>query len=114
MPEKTKEKPLRVLCGEWVDTGFGKRLFGRSYQEASAYVMQTERAEAEVCIFDTYAPEDAFEREWSEGARIALYSNHYQGQLEPNVCDLRNLAALPRGTELYLVRDRQCVKWKRK
>ena len=42
---------------------------------------------------------------------IALYSNHYQHGLEPTEDDLRNLAALPEGTALYIVRGRRCVRW---
>ena len=38
----------------------------------------------------------------AEGARIALYSNHYQHGLEPTDDDLRNLAALPEGALVRL------------
>ena len=47
-----------------------------------------------------------------EEARIALYSNHYQHGIEPTDDDLRNLAALPEGATLYIVRGRRCVRWR--
>ena len=47
-----------------------------------------------------------------EGARIALYSNHYQHGFEPTDDDVRNLAALPESATLYIVRGHRCVRWR--
>lgn len=64
-------------------------------------------------LFDPCAPaEDVFAGGWLEGARIALYSNHYQHGLEPTDGDLRNLAALPESATLYIVRGHRCVRWR--
>lgn len=91
----------------------GVALFGDVYTDAAALVIQSERGKAILRLFDPYAPaEDVFAGSWPEDARIALYSNHYQHSLEPTNDGLRNLAALPDGATLYIVRGRRCVRWK--
>ena len=113
MRNEQKDKALHVLCEGWVNADFGRRLFGEVYVDVAAIAVQRERGEAEVRLFDPASPaKDVLKHEWPEGAKIALYSNHYQHSMEPTDDDLRNLAALPEGTALYVVRESHCKKWK--
>ena len=113
MRNEQKDKALHVLCKGWISADFGRRLFGEVYVDVAAIAVQQERGEAEVRLFDPASPaKDVLKREWPEGARIALYSNHYQHSMEPTDDDLRNLAALPEGTALYIVRESCCKKWR--
>ena len=113
MKDERKDKALHVLCRGWVSATFGTALFGDVYTDTAALVIQSECGEIALRLFDPYAPaEDVLASVWPEGARIALYSNHYQHGLEPTDDDLRNLAALPEGAALYIVRGRRCVRWR--
>ena len=113
MRNEQKDKALHVSCEGWIGVAFGVALFGDVYTDAVALVIQSERGKAILRLFDPYAPaEDVFAGSWPEDARIALYSNHYQHSLEPTNDDLRNLAALPEGATLYIVRGRRCVRWR--
>lgn len=113
MKDEQKDKALHVQCKGWISADIGKRLFGEVYVDVAAIAVQQGRGEAKVRIFDPASPaKDALEREWPEGARIALYSNHYQHSMEPTEDDLRNLAALPEGTALYIVQGSHCKRWK--
>ena len=108
----TREKPLRVLCRGWVDVGFGSQLLGRLYEEASACVVQSVMGELSLTVFDTYAPpREIFAGEWPADARVLLFSNHPAGNMEPSPRDLRNLAAMPAGTELVIVCGHRSVRW---
>ena len=107
-----KAKTLCVLHKGRIGIEFGKRLFGDMYNDAAAWVLQKANGEAEMRLFDPAAPaKDVFARKWPEGARVVLYSNHCQKGLEPNEDDLRNLAALPKGAVLYIVRESYCKQW---
>ena len=113
MKDGQKDKALHVSCEGWIGVAFGVALFGDVYTDTAALVIQSGRGKAILRLFDPYAPaEDVFAGGWPEGARIALYSNHYQHGLEPTDDDLRNLAALPEGATLYIVRGRRCVRWR--
>ena len=113
MRNEQRDKALHVSCEGRTGAAFGVALFGGIYADAAALVIQSERGKAILRLFDPYAPaEDVFAGSWPEDARIALYSNHYQHSLEPTNDDLRNLAALPEGATLYIVRGRRCVRWK--
>lgn len=113
MRNEQKDKALHVSCEGWIGVAFGVALFGDVYTDAAALVIQSERGKAILRLFDPYAPaEDVFAGGWPEGARIALYSNHYQHGLEPTDGDLRNLAALPESATLYIVRGHRCVRWR--
>ena len=108
-----KDKALHVSCEGRIGAAFGVALFGDVYTDAAALVIQSGRGKAILRLFDPCAPADGvFAGGWPEGARIALYSNHYQHSLEPTNDDLRNLATLPEGTRLYIVRGRRCVRWR--
>ena len=108
-----KDKALHVSCEGWIGVAIGVALFGDVYTDTAALVIQSGRGKAILRLFDPCAPaEDVFAGGWPEGARIALYSNHYQHGLEPTDGDLRNLAALPEGATLYIVRGCRCVRWK--
>ena len=115
MSMRTKNNGIspHILCEDWIGVAFGVQLFGNVYADVAALAVQMERGETALRLFDPYAPpRDIFAGDWPKGARIALYSNHYQRGLEPTEDDLRNLAALPEGTALYIVRGRRCVRWK--
>ena len=113
MRNEQKDKALHVSCEGRIGAAFGVALFGDVYTDAAALVVQLEYGEVALRLFDPYAPaEDVFAGGWPEGARIALYSNHYQHGLEPTDDDLRNLAALPESATLYIVRGHRCVRWR--
>ena len=113
MRNEQKDKALHVSCEGRIGAAFGVALFGDVYTDAAALVIQKEGGEAALRLFDPYAPpRDVFAGGWPEGAHIALYSNHYQHGLEPTDDDLRNLAALPEGAALYIVRVHRCVRWR--
>ena len=113
MRMKTEKTALHVSCEGWTGAAFGVALFGDAYTDVAALVTQKERGRATLRFFDPYAPaDDVFAGGWPESARIVLYSNHYQHGFEPTDDDLRNLAALPEGATLYIVRGRRCVRWK--
>ena len=108
-----KDKALHVSCEGRIGAAFGVALFGDVYTDAAALVIQSGRGKAILRLFDPCAPADGvFAGGWPEGARIALYSNHYQHGLEPTDGDLRNLAALPESATLYIVRGHRCVRWR--
>ena len=113
MKNEQKDKALHVSCEGRIGAAFGAALFGDVYTDAAALVIQKEGGEAALRLFDPYAPaEDVFAGGWPKGVRIALYSNHYQHGFEPTEDDLHNLAALPEGATLYIVRGRRCVRWR--
>ena len=113
MKDGQKDKALHVSCEGWIGAAFGVALFGDVYTDTAALVIQSGRGKAILRLFDPCAPADGvFAGGWPEGARIVLYSNHYQHGLEPTDDDLRNLAALPEGATLYIVRGRRCVRWR--
>ena len=113
MRDEQKDKALHVSCEGRIGVAFEVALFGDIYTDATALVIQSGRGMAILRLFDPCAPaEDVFAGGWLEDARIALYSNHYQHSLEPTNDDLRNLAALPEGATLYIVRGRHCVRWR--
>ncbi len=108
-----REAALHVSYEGNVGAAFGVALFRNVYTEVAALVEQRGREGADVRLFDPYAPAgEVFGREWPSGACLTLYSNHYQCGLWPTEDDLRNLAALPEGTRLYIVRGCRCVRWK--
>ena len=111
MRDEQRDKTLHVSCEGRISAAFGIALFGDVYTDVAALVIQPEREEATLRLFDPYTPAAGiFAGGWPKGTRIALYSNHYQRNLEPTDDDLRNLAALPEGTTLYIVRGRRCVR----
>ena len=113
MRNEQKDKALHVSCEGRIGAAFGVALFGDVYTDAAALVIQSGRGEAVLRLFDSCAPaDDVFAGDWPEGARIALYSNHYQHGLEPTDDDVRNLAALPESATLYIVRGHRCVRWR--
>lgn len=113
MRNEQKDKALHVSCEGRIGAAFGVALFGDVYTDAAALAIQKEGGEAALRLFDPYAPaEDVFAGGWPKGVRIALYSNHYQHGFEPTEDDLHNLAALPEGATLYIVRGRRCVRWR--
>lgn len=107
-----REKPLRVLCRGWVGVGFGSQLLGMLHEEASACVVQRTEGELFLTVFDTFAPPHG-EFFWTApaDARVLLFSNHPAGNMEPSPRDLRNLAAMPAGTELVIVCGHRSVRW---
>ena len=112
MRNELKDKALHVLCEGWVSADFGVALFEDVCTDVAALAIQKEEGEAALRLFDPYAPpRDVFAGDWPEGACITLYSNHYQHSMEPTNDDLRNLAALPEGTALYIIRESHCKKW---
>ena len=111
MDAQAKRGPLRVRCEDWLDESFGSKLFGEAYPEASAYTVQIGRAEAEICVFDANNAAQTLDRDWPKDARTALYSNRRGDAIAPTEQDLKNLAAMPEGTTLYIVCGRRCVRW---
>lgn len=102
---------LRDIPGGIIGTGFGRRLFGRLYETASAYAIQSADGEGELCLFDTAFGREVLERSWPDGAEFALYSNHPEGGMSPSEDDLENLALAPVGTRLFIVCEDDCVEW---
>ena len=100
---------LRGTPGGFVGTEFGCRLFGHLYEAASAYVIQNTNGEGELCLFDTTFAREVLKRPWPNGAVIALYSNHPEGNLSPTEDDMENLSLMPAGTRLFIVCEDECV-----
>lgn len=107
---RSTDVALQVLHRSEPDERLGVKLFGKLYQEASAYAIRHD-GRLEVGIFDTVFARDALQRTWPEGSIAALYSNHPEGDMQPRAGDLENLAAMPDGTKLYIVCERRCVRW---
>lgn len=105
--------PLRELPGGFIGTEFGKRLFGKLYAAASAYVIQAPNGEGELGLLDTAFAREALKRPWPDGAEFGLYSNHPEGDMSPTEDDLENLALMPTGTRLYIVCEDDCIEWER-
>ena len=89
--------------GGFIGTEFGCRLFGRLYEAASAYVIQNVDGEGELCLFDTTFAREVLRRPWPNGAELALYSNHPEGNLSPTEDDMENLSLMPAVTRLFIV-----------
>ena len=102
---------LRGTPGGFIGTEFGCRLFGHLYVPASAYVIQSTNGEGELCLFDTTFAREVLMRPWPDGAELALYSNHPEGNMSPTEDDLKNLALMPAGTRLFIVCEDECVEW---
>ena len=102
--------PLGKVPGS-VGTEFGCRLFGKLYEAASAYVIRNADAEGELCLFDTTFAREVLDRFWPDGAELALYSNHPEGNTSPTEDDLENLALMPAETRLFIVYEDDCVEW---
>ena len=79
------------------------------YEAASAYVIQSTNSEGELCLFDTTFAREILDRSWPNGAELALYSNHPEGNMSPTEDDLENLALMPTGTRLFIVYEDECV-----
>ena len=94
-----------------IGTEFGRRLFGKLYEPASAYVIQNTDGEGALCLFDTGFAREVLQHPWPDGAELALYSNHPEGKLSPTKADLENLALMPAGTRLFIVCEDECVEW---
>ena len=94
---------LRGTPGGFVGTEFGCRLFGHLYEVAVAYVIQNVDGEGELCLFDTTFARDVLKRSWPDGAELALYNDHPEGNLSPMEDDLENLLLMPAGTRLFIV-----------
>lgn len=105
---------LCVKCDATQEADFGVALFGKLYQQASAYAIVTSEEQREMRIFDTAFARETLYREWPEGARVVLYTNHPEGNMLPSEDDMENLAAMPAGTELYVVWEDRCVRWEPK
>ena len=105
----TKENCL-LLGNIQIDEALGARLFGKVYQEVSAFV-ELGREGMKARLFDACFASEALEREWEAGAKTALYANHPEGDMKPREQDLRNLMLMPKGTELYIVHEDECVRW---
>ena len=93
-----------------IDEVLGVRLFGKVYQEVSAFV-ELGRNGLKLRLFDSCFAPEVLEREWEAGARFALYTNHPEGDMRPREQDLRNLALMPERTEMYIVYEDECVRW---
>lgn len=102
--------PLGKVSGS-VGTEFGRRLFGKLYEAASAYVIRNADGEGELCLFDTTFAREVLDRSWPNGVELALYSNHPEGNLSPTEDDMENLALMPIGTCLFIVYEDECVEW---
>ena len=102
---------LRGTQGGFIGTEFGCRLFGKLYEPASAYVIQSTNGEGELCLFDTTFAWEVLKRPWPNGAEFALYSNHPEGNMSPTEDDLKNLSLMPAGTRLFIVCEDECVEW---
>ena len=103
--------PLGKVSGS-VGTEFGCRLFGKLYEAASAYVIRNADGEGGLCLFDTTFVREVLKRPWPDGAELALYSNHPEGNLSPTEDDLKNLSLMPAGTRLFIVCEDECVEWR--
>ena len=102
--------PLGKVSGS-VGTEFGRRLFGKLYEAASAYVIRNADGEGELCLFDTTFAREVLDRSWPNGVELALYSNHPEGNMSPTEDDLKNLSLMPAGTRLFIVCEDECVEW---
>ena len=102
---------LRGTPGGFIGTEFGCRLFGKLYEAASAYVIRNADGEGELCLFDTTFAREVLDRFWPDGAELALYSNHPEGNTSPTEDDLENLALMPAETRLFIVYEDDCVEW---
>ena len=102
---------LRGTPGGFIGTEFGCRLFGHLYEPASAYVIQSTNGEGELCLFDTTFARELLKRPWPDGAELALYSNHPEGNMSPTEDDMENLSLMPAGTRLFIVYEDECVEW---
>ena len=102
---------LRGTPGSFIGTEFGCRLFGHLYVPASAYVIQSTNGEGGLCLFDTTFARELLKRPWPDGAELALYSNHPEGNMSPTEDDMENLSLMPAGTRLFIVYEDECVEW---
>ena len=74
-------------------------------------MIQSTNGEGELCLFDTTFAREVLKRPWPNGAELALYSNHPEGNLSPTEDDLENFALMPIGTRLFIVYEDDCVEW---
>ena len=102
--------PLGKVSGG-IGMEFGCRLFGHLYEAASAYVIRNADGEGELCLFDTSFAREVLNRSWPDGAELALYSNHPEGNLSPTEDDMENLSLMPAVTRLFIVYEDECVEW---
>ena len=106
---RTKEDCF-LLGDIQINEALGVRLFGKVYQDVSAFI-ELGRDGLKLRLFDSFFAPEVLERQWEAGARFALYTNHPEGDMRPREQDLRNLAVMSEGTEMYIVHEDDCIRW---